>query len=59
MKRYRNLNQTLQKFLLGFRRCAPRVFEGFVGVEELPAVEQTDSVMQIRWIHTKFSHNVE
>ena len=43
MKSDRNLNQTLPKFLFRGWRFPPNVFEHFMGLEELAAVEQLDS----------------
>jgi hypothetical protein len=38
------LNESLQELTLGFWRGAPNVFEDFMGVEKLFAVEQPNPV---------------
>ena len=59
MKGHRDLNQSLKKLLVFRRRRAPDIFEGFVSVEELCVVEETDSVSEyLVGIHASFLHTV-
>jgi len=56
VKRDRDLNQTLQEFLFGFRSGSPNVFEHFMGLEEGGTVEQFDSPQVEPRIHSPFWH---
>jgi len=53
---YGNLNQSLKKFFVFWRRVPPNVFEGFVGVEELGLVKQSNSAAILLGVHPSFLH---
>jgi len=52
MEGHCDLNQSLKKFLVFGRCSAPNVFEGFVGVEELGFVQQSDSLQILIGLHS-------
>jgi hypothetical protein len=55
VQRDRDLNQTLEEFLL-FSGCgAPHVFPDFVGIEEFSCVEQGSAVLEANFVHDRLS----
>ena len=55
VKSDRDLDQTLKKLLLRFRRSSPHVFKHFVGLKEFSLVKKFDPV-QIFCIHELLWH---
>ena len=51
VERDRDLNQSLQKLLLGRRSGSPDVFKGFMGVKKGGAIEEFNTRLVVIQIH--------
>jgi len=47
MERHRNLNQSLQKFLIGLGSRAPYVLQNLMRLKEITLIKEADALQQV------------